>query len=170
MPSKAPHSHLELLSLFLLPSASSPQQLTPTRLYLNAPITEKPKQLLLSTSFPRSPASVTLCLLIATLPLVLLLCIVSYPLAASAASLVTTAESTALGIHQHRVATPPLLTRDFFGTSLPPVSARQPAREGELGRGSWTTAQEGGGCCCPALSSPRGGFSRKATSLETRRA
>lgn len=57
--------------------------------------------------FLRSPAPGTLCLRSATLPLVPLLCAISYPLAASAASLVTAAESTALGIQQHRVVTPP---------------------------------------------------------------
>lgn len=70
-----------------------------------------------------------------------LLCIISYPLAASAASLVTTAESTALGIPQHRLATPSLPTRDLFGTSLPPTSAQEPAQEGKLGRSSLTTGR-----------------------------
>jgi len=47
---------LGALSLLLLPSASNPQQLAPTRLYLHTPIMEEPKQLLLPTTFTRSPA------------------------------------------------------------------------------------------------------------------
>lgn len=53
--------------------------------------------------------------------------------------------------------------------ACPPISAREPAREGELGRSSRTVAGEGGRCCCPPLSSPQGGFSPKATGMESRR-
>lgn len=84
----------------------------------------------LSTPFPRSAAPVTLCPLFATVQLCL--CVVSYPLAASAASLETTAESTAPGIHQHRAATPPLPTRDSFGTILP-----QSLLSSHLGERAW---------------------------------
>lgn len=148
VPSKAPHSHLKLLklpSLFPLLSASNPQQLTPTHLHLHVPITEEPKQLPLPTPFLRSPASATLHLCHLTL-LVPLLCIASYPLAASAASLVTTAESTALGIHQHRVAATLLHPARFLRYQL--VLSASAASMG--GRSSQTMAQEGSQRCCTA--------------------
>lgn len=87
-----------------------------------------------SASFLTSAAPVTLCPLFATVQLCL--CIVSFT--ASAASLETTAESTVPGIHQ-RCCAP---SSHFFGTILP-QSLLSRAKEGELGRGSWTMAGQG---------------------------
>lgn len=120
----------------------------------------------LSTPFPRSAAPVTLCPLFATVQLCL--CVVSYPLAASAASLETTAESTAPGIHQHRAATPPLPTRDSFGTILP-----QSLLSSRLGERAWQEQLDHSGARRPMLlpssANPQSGFTLKVTSLETRR-
>lgn len=160
--SKAHHSHPELFSLSIAfcfqPIAINSHPLICK--YSHHGGTQ------LSTPFPRSAAPVTLCPLFATVQLCL--CVVSYPLAASAASLETTAESTAPGIHQHRAATPPLPPGTPLVPSCPSLCSAV-AWESELGRSSWTTAGQGGRCCCPALPSPHSGFTLKVTSLETRR-
>lgn len=160
--SKAHHSHPELFSLSIAfcfqPIAINSHPLICK--YSHHGGTQ------LSTPFPRNAAPVTLCPLFATVQLCL--CIVSYPLAASAASLETTAESTAPGIHQHRAATPPLPPGTPLVPSCPSLCSAV-AWESELGRSSWTTAGQGGRCCCPALPSPQSGFTLKVTSLETRR-
>jgi len=94
-------------------------------------------------------------------PLFPLLCTLSHPLAASAASLVPTAAPTVLGTHHRGPAYPlPAHQRPLWHL-LAPTSARQPAQEGELGRSSWTTAGEGDRCRCRVPLSPQPGFSPK---------
>lgn len=68
---------------------------------------------------------------------------------------------------QHLASIRTLLPHSLFPPATPwvpscPILCSAATGQSELGRSSWTTAGQGGRCCCPALPSPQRGFTLKS--------